>query len=80
MYALAPVPAGIMGKSMLLLSGCLVVVGNQVVMLNCSDSEPLSCSGQLVPTQDVFKSGWDLDSAATLFNKKIIWSVRCWLM
>lgn len=56
---------------MLLLSGCLVVVGNQVVMLSCSDSEPLSCSGRLIPTQEVFKSGWDLDSAATVFAVKL---------
>lgn len=65
-------------KSMLLLSGRLVVVGNQVVMVNCSDSEPLSCSRQVGPTQEVFKSGWDVSSAATVFVLKIIWSVRCW--
>lgn len=58
-----------MGKSMLLLSGFLVVVGNWVIMLNCPDSEPLSSSGQAVPTQEVFKSGWDLNSAATVCSK-----------
>lgn len=56
---LAPESHRIMGKSMLLLSGGLVVVGNQVVMVNCSDSEPLSCSSQVGPTQEAFKSGWD---------------------
>lgn len=63
---------------MLLLSGRRVVVGNQVVMLSCSDSEPLSCSGRVEPTQEVFKCGWDLGAAATVFVLRIIWSVRGW--
>lgn len=54
-------PYGIAGKSMMLLSVCPVVLGNQVVALNHSDSEPLSCSEQLAPTQEVFKSRWELD-------------------
>lgn len=75
---LAPRPHGIMGKSMLLLSGCVVVVGDRAVTSNCSDSEPLSCCGWVAPTQEVFKSGWDVGSAATMFVFKIIWSLRCW--
>ena len=69
-----------MGISMLLLSGRRVVVGNQVVMVNCEDSEPLSCSSQVEPAQEAFKSGWDLGSVAAVFVLKTIWSVRHWHM
>lgn len=61
----APALHGIMGKSMFPLSGRVVVVGNQVVMVNSRDSEPLSCSGQVEPAQEALRSGWD--SGATLF-------------